>query len=321
MRQKKRAAIVGLVISAVAALAKRRRKSAHRNPGTATSAIAAAVIAVLQILQPNRISGVRDGAALIGPDQEIAVSLETISNVPAEPEPRTHIGRHCRQPTPEERRLVEAVDHGFREMYLTLTSIIQGVAFGFLAERTFNGQNPTVEQRIAFTICFMMIVTVWQEYMVGSTVFVWTPTLLDSVIPFAIGMTEFQLIAAARMGVYSFLVRLAIFLTVGTAAYLNWLVHARHGRANKAMYATLKSYIRFGASYCAAITAATLCLAQGLAAELGFSDAPLLAITLVGVAPLFLHSVFNWNLKLHQIRARIRDTETDHAGTAVTLPE
>lgn len=312
MRPKKRAvAIVGLVMPAAIALVGRRRP-AHRNPGSGKNIVALVALAVLQILQPGRASGVRNATAVSAPDQGAGTpfSLTSISSLPEEPEPKAHVGRHCRQPTPEERRLVEAVDHGFREMYLTLISIIQGVAFGFLAERTFSAQISTAGQRIAFTICFMMIVTVWAEYMIGSTVFVWTPTLLDSVIPFAIGMTEFQLIAAARSGAYSFLFRLAIFLAVGTAAYLNWLVHARRGKTNRAMYATLKSYIRFGTIYCAAVTIATLCLARGLAAGIGLSKVSLLAVTLGGVAPLFLHSVFNWNLKLHQIRVRIRDVET-----------
>jgi hypothetical protein len=230
-------------------------------------------------------------------------------------------GRHCREATPQEARLIEAIDHGFREMYLTLISIIQGVAFGFLAERMFNAHGATAEQKIAFAICFMMIVTVWHEYMVGSTIFTWTPTLLDSVIPFAIGMTEFQLIAGAQATTRSFLARLGVFLSVGTAAYANWLFHARHGTANKATYEILKWYIRFGSFYCAAVTVGTLCTAVVLSAKSGSAGVALLTATLVGVSPLFLHSIVNWNRHLQLIRDRVRRAEAARAAQMATSTE
>lgn len=229
--------------------------------------------------------------------------------------------RHSPEATPQEARLIEAIDHGFREMYLTLISIIQGVAFGFLAERTFSAHGTTAEQKIAFAICFMMIVTVWHEYMVGSTIFTWTPTLLDSVIPFAIGMTEFQLIAGAQAGTRSFLTRLGVFLSVGTAAYANWMFHARRGTTNQAAYEILKWYIRFGTSYCTTATIGVLALAEGLTAKAGSESVFLLAATLVGVSPLFLHSTVNWNLQLQLIRARVRRAEAASAEILAAAAE
>lgn len=209
--------------------------------------------------------------------------------------------------------VIKQLEDGFREMYLALVSIIQGVTLAFLAERMFGGPPPTVEQWLAYIICLMMMVTVWMEYMVGSTAFAWIPTLLDSVIPFGLGMAEVPLIIAARMDAGAFLTRLAIFLAVGLLAYANWFHHARHGgELNEHSYPILGRYVRFGTAACAALLAATVALVALRDANIGFGDICALVATLVLVQPLFLHSIFDWTIQLHMIQGPPPEPATGH---------
>ena len=201
--------------------------------------------------------------------------------------------------------VIRQLEESFREMYLALVSIIQGFTSAFLAERLFADPRPTVEQWLAYAICFMMMITVWMEYMVGSTAFTWIPTLLDSIIPFGLGMAEVPLIIGARMDASAFLIRLAAFLTVGLLAYLNWLYHAAHGgELNRHSYPILGRYVRFGTVSCLVLIATTVALVALRNADIGFGDVSALVAALVLVQPLFLHSIYDWTIVLNRIRSR-----------------
>lgn len=198
--------------------------------------------------------------------------------------------------------VIKQLEESFREMYLTLVSIIQGVTFGFLADRLFTTPHPTTEQWLAYAVCFLMMVVVWMEYMVGSTAFTWIPTLLDSIVPFGLGMAEVPLIIAARMDAGTFLTRLAIFLAVGLLAYTNWLYHAAHGgELNRHSYPILGHYVRFGTVACSATLVVTLAFVALRNAGIEVSDVGFLVATLVLVQPLFLHSIRDWTIALHRI--------------------
>jgi hypothetical protein len=212
---------------------------------------------------------------------------------------------HAQDQHTQGQQLLERIERSFREMYLNLISIIQGVAFGFLAEQVLAARTMGAGGWLAFGICFLMIVAVWQEYMVGSTTFAWTPSLLDTFVPFAIGVTEFLLIGAMTSSAAAFLTRLGIFLATGAAAYGNWLLHARSGTAfNQAAYAVLRTYVLFGTAYCLFLVAAVPALLW-LGTLAGLGDVTLLAIGLTLVLPLFGHSVLNWSWRLHRIRTRL----------------
>jgi hypothetical protein len=92
--------------------------------------------------------------------------------------------------------LMVRVEASFRDLYLQLLSIIQGFAFGFLATTTLEhkGQLDPAEW-VALAGCLATIVVVWQDYMVGATAFAWVPTLLDTIVPFGLGIAEFAMIA------------------------------------------------------------------------------------------------------------------------------
>ena len=79
----------------------------------------------------------------------------------------------------------------FAPAYLTLTSIIRGVALAVLAARV----EATYAQFDAtdwlLTIAtFLAFVTLWHKYLMQALAFVWLPTLLDSLVPFAFLASE-----------------------------------------------------------------------------------------------------------------------------------
>lgn len=79
--------------------------------------------------------------------------------------------------------------------YTTLLSIVQGIAFGFLATgevvATLGGHGPPTEFGIAATAgTFLAIVTVTYMYVWFTLVLRWVPSILDTLIPFSLGSLE-----------------------------------------------------------------------------------------------------------------------------------
>jgi hypothetical protein len=204
-------------------------------------------------------------------------------------------------------QVIKQLEESFRDLYLTLISINQGVTVAFLAEHLFTGPRPTTSQWLAYAICFLVMIVVWMEYVIGSCAFTWIPTLLDSVIPFSLGMAQFPLIIAARESASAFLTRLAIFLAVGVVAYFNWAFHAWHSKCslNQHSRRVLGGYVIFGTWACSATLAVVLVLVALHNSGAGISDTALLATTLVVVQPLFLHSLRDWSWALHSIRDHV----------------
>jgi hypothetical protein len=95
--------------------------------------------------------------------------------------------------------LLSALRASFSSTYLTLTSIIQGVALAYLVVvvdeemASFQAANW-----ILVATTFLAIVAAWHEYMTAVTVFVWIPRLRDSLIPFLLGGSELMLIRSLR---------------------------------------------------------------------------------------------------------------------------
>jgi hypothetical protein len=245
------------------------------------------VVAVLTVLTVIRVRRHRSAQtamlhAPVAPERSSVEQLSTTIQLPVE--------------------LVDRIESAFRDVYLTLISIIQGVAFSFLAASAFSDPHPNLNQWIAYTICLISIIVVWQEYMVGATAFTWTPSIFDSVVPFGLGIVEFLLIANVKRGTEAFLVCFAIFLGVGIVGYGNWLFHARRGADlnKKISYPILGRYVRFGTTTCTLAFVALLGLlwAHG---PIDLSDTVFLLTALGLFSPLFFHSIFNWSLPLYRI--------------------
>jgi hypothetical protein len=128
------------------------------------------------------------------------------------------------------RRLLQRIEDSFREVYLILVSIVQGVALGFLALTVTSGYADYGLVEWVRTINgFLVVVFVWQEYMIASMAFAWVPTLLDSLLPFALGVAEIALILAIKRSPLSYSLLAATLYAICAIASYNYLYHARRG--------------------------------------------------------------------------------------------
>ncbi|MBA2680057.1 MAG: hypothetical protein H0U76_16875 [Ktedonobacteraceae bacterium] len=88
------------------------------------------------------------------------------------------------KPAPE--RVSQRLKDQFAPAYLTLTSITQGVGLAFLAPRVEATYAHFDAADWLLTIAtFILYLLVWQEYVMQVLAFVWVPTLLDVLVPFA----------------------------------------------------------------------------------------------------------------------------------------
>jgi hypothetical protein len=98
-------------------------------------------------------------------------------------------------------RLIETVPASFSSSYLTLVSLIQGVALGLLALKFpdifSNLSNFTFVAFVAFfyaVLTLVVLVIVWHEYVLSAQEFWWEIKWWDSLIPFTLGLGEFLMI-------------------------------------------------------------------------------------------------------------------------------
>jgi len=103
--------------------------------------------------------------------------------------------------------------------YLTLTSIIQGVALAFLAARVeaTYAQFDTANWLLT-SATFVGFLTLWNEYLMQVLTFVWVPTLVDSLVPFAFLAGELFMAHFVYGGLRYWLLSLGLTFVVGTLA-------------------------------------------------------------------------------------------------------
>lgn len=79
----------------------------------------------------------------------------------------------------------------FAPAYLTLTSIIQGVALSTLVIRV-EGMSDhfTLANWLLAIATLLAFLLVWHEYLMQALAYVWMPTLIDSAVPFGILVAE-----------------------------------------------------------------------------------------------------------------------------------
>ncbi|MEZ0109785.1 hypothetical protein ABH920_003799 [Catenulispora sp. EB89] len=274
--RRKRLAAVGTCLSVLAlpfvlALRTRRRRRA-----------ASAVVIILS-------------SGLVAP---VSVRTSRIRGVPTlltvEAEPPTRQEPEASSP---HWNVSELSNHSFPEAYLAIVSMMQSLAVGFLADRMITGRVVGPMQGIGYAICTMMVIAVWQDYLSGSTICRWFPSLLDASIPAALGLTECFLIVSVSSGTKVFLFRLGLFLVVGAIAYLNWFLRARRHKGDpgkKKAYEFLRPYILFGCIACPVASLSAFVLAGLYTPADNVSD---MVLVLVLVLPMFLQSVITWSLR------------------------
>lgn len=133
-----------------------------------------------------------------------------------------------RKTTPAQVAVAQRLKDQFAPAYLTLTSIIQGVALSALVVRveSYYPQFTATDWLLAIAT-FVTIITVWNEYVMQVLAFVWAPSLIDSVVPFAFLVGELFAIHFVYNNLRLWLFTAACIFLVGVAAQIVTTVQSR----------------------------------------------------------------------------------------------
>ena len=127
------------------------------------------------------------------------------------------------EPPPHHRVLHHKMKDSFTPIYLTVLSVIQGVALADLASVVGAGYKQfTLVQWLLVVSTFAMLIIIWDAYMQQSLLWEWVPNIRDAAIPFAIGALELFLNHTIILSLSAWLFALA--LLSGMAALANWHV-------------------------------------------------------------------------------------------------
>jgi hypothetical protein len=123
----------------------------------------------------------------------------------------------------------------FVPAYLTLISIIQGVALATIAGQVEAGYPRfDVVAWILVGVTLLTYVAVWNEYVQAIATYVWLPNLTDAVVPFVIAVLELFLGHFAVLGVaglQGFVLVQAVTFFAGAGAFMQLAVRAGSPRA------------------------------------------------------------------------------------------
>lgn len=128
----------------------------------------------------------------------------------------------------------------FASVYLSLTSIIQAAVFAYLIFILDTHFSELHFSNIIPLICsFLLIVITWNEYMMGATAFVWIPRLIDSFIPFILGIFELLVCRFAVTSSTSWFFFVSVFGLIAALAYSNMYRSAKQHAENKIVFELL----------------------------------------------------------------------------------
>ncbi len=120
--------------------------------------------------------------------------------------------------------------------YLTIMSIIQGVALSFFTFIVVNQyQEFTITVWLLVVCTFLILILTWFEYIIDISIFVWLHGLLDSIIPFSLFIAEIMLIytMSATNGYWYF--SMSVFCLVALFAFINMYYKASHEVENNGL--------------------------------------------------------------------------------------
>lgn len=126
---------------------------------------------------------------------------------------------------PRHPRLYGRLKDAFGPTYLTVLSIIQGVALTDLAAVVAaEHARFTLVNWLLVPMNFAVLVVTWNVYAQQSVMWTWIPDLRDSAIPFLVGATELFLNHALAESLTAWFLGLAAFAFVGAFAtqHITW---------------------------------------------------------------------------------------------------
>ena len=164
----------------------------------------------------------------------------------------------------------------FAPAYLTLSSIIQGVALSALVIRVEgNSDHFAPANWLLATATLLAFLLVWHEYLMQALAYVWMPTLLDSVIPFAFLVAELFMAHFVYGDQRAWLLAAAIGFSFGLAAYaLRRSQTYRHQQDNAGVVRAIRGFAGPRLAFSVA-PAVTFLLAWALYDVLGLGRIPI----------------------------------------------
>jgi hypothetical protein len=119
-----------------------------------------------------------------------------------------------------QRELATRLRSTFGVAYLTLTGVTQSVAVAVLAARV----EATYEQFhavhwIMALNTFLVIVVVWNDYMIAAIAYFWAPTLADAFFPFTLLALQLSIAHNIYPDERMWFLSTGLLLAVGTAAF------------------------------------------------------------------------------------------------------
>jgi hypothetical protein len=121
----------------------------------------------------------------------------------------------------------------FSTSYLTLLSIIQGTAFAALfakVDSLVTQHSFHAPQAVMAFGLLLLIVALWNQYLIGTMLYNWTLVLTDSILPFTFGVFEFAMILELQEGV-SVLTINGLFLLMGVVGLEHQYRQARRSES------------------------------------------------------------------------------------------
>src|SRR5438093_1332304 len=95
------------------------------------------------------------------------------------------------EPQPHYLMIHHKLKDSLSPVYLTLLSVIQGVALADLALVVGAGYPQfTVVRWLLVLVSLWMVITVWHTFTIHITLWSWIPDLRDAIVPFVIGALE-----------------------------------------------------------------------------------------------------------------------------------
>ncbi len=153
--------------------------------------------------------------------------------------------------------LLHDLRESFAPSYLTLISIIEGVLLALMFELVAEGHVSLRLQDPAILLVLnnlILIVLVWNEYRMGSSMFRWVPSLLDAVIPFMVGGFQAALILTISHP-RAWLASLATFYIGGIFAFLNMYRRSAEEERNAFVLERNRGFQRLNLAGCVLLAA------------------------------------------------------------------
>lgn len=128
---------------------------------------------------------------------------------------------------------IENIMNSFSAMYLTMLSIVQGVALGILFYKVsalfsawikFSDIFATIYILLTVITTFLFIILTWHSYFWLAAIARWVPLIWDSILLFILGAGEFILIES--LSYYNTLVWLYLFFIVGIICGIQYIYNS-----------------------------------------------------------------------------------------------